>query len=69
MKKPDDFDIYYYEILVFLLEDLDGNYIEDIFDDVQWMLQSEAYSRFYGDRLYNLEIKLYEELVARGDET
>jgi ferritin-like protein len=69
MKKPDDFDIYHYEILVFLLEDLDGDYIEDIVDDVQWMLQSEAYSRFYGDRLYNLEIKLCEELVARGDET
>lgn len=69
MKKPDDFDIYHYEILIFLLEDLDGDYIEDIVDDVQWMLQSEAYSRFYGDRLYNLEIKLCEELVARGDET
>lgn len=66
MKKPDDFDIYHYEILVFLLEDLDGDYIEDIVDDVQWMLQSEAYSRFYGDRLYNLEIKLCEELDARS---
>ncbi len=66
MNKPDDDDIYHYELLVFLLEDLEGDYIEDIVNDVRWMLQSNSYSRFYGDRLYNLEIKLYEELEARG---
>ncbi len=65
MKRPDDFDIYHYELFVFLLEDLESDYIEDIVNDVRWMLQSNSYSRFYGDRLYSLEIKLYNEIDKR----
>jgi hypothetical protein len=63
--KADDFDIFHYEILVFLLEDLDKDDIKDMLKVVQWMLQTESYSRFCYDRLWPLEVKLVEELERR----